>query len=302
MTMQQEGFKNSNPDYVGRFAPSPTGPLHFGSLVSAVASYLDAKANKGKWLVRIEDIDPKREPAGSSNKILHQLEKHGLFSDEKIIYQSKRSEAYLSALEKLEQCGLLFFCHCSRKLLEANHGIHSYPCLPEISSMPASRRLLAEKNIVIEFRDIFQGQQKQSIKEEVGDMVLYRKDKLFAYQLAVVIDDNFQKITHVIRGYDLLKITPRQIYLQKLLTLKTPTYGHIPIAINQKREKLSKQNLAASLDSRPAPKNLVRAINWLGLSVPDELSKTNHCSDLLMWAAGHWDNNKVPRLKEKTAS
>jgi glutamyl-Q tRNA(Asp) synthetase len=284
--------------YVGRFAPSPTGPLHFGSLVSAVASYLDAKANRGEWLVRIEDIDPPREPKGSSDKILRQLQEHGLQWDKKVLYQSHRTEAYLSALTTLKRSGLIFSCHCSRQQLKKHATTHSYPCSPASSSAPFSLRLFAEDNKIITFDDIFQGQQRQSIKEEVGDMVLYRKEGLYAYQLAVVIDDCFQNITHVIRGNDLLESTPRQIYLQNLLRLPTPTYGHIPIAVDQQGRKLSKQNVAPSLDCQAAPKNLTNAISWLGLSLPDKLSQTNHCNELLAWAVAHWSHDKVPRIQQ----
>ncbi|MBT3566802.1 MAG: tRNA glutamyl-Q(34) synthetase GluQRS [Porticoccus sp.] len=284
--------------YVGRFAPSPTGPLHFGSLVSAVASYLDAKANKGEWLVRIEDIDPPRESSGSSDKILRQLQEHGLQWDREVLYQSHRTEAYLSALKTLKRSGLIFSCHCSRQQLKEYAATHSYPCPPTSSSTLSSLRLLAEDNKIIIFDDIFQGQQRQSIKEEVGDMVLCRKDGLYAYQLAVVIDDCFQKITHVIRGSDLLESTPRQIYLQNLLKFPTPTYGHVPIAVDKEGRKLSKQNLAPSLGCQAATKNLTNAISWLGLSLPDKLSKTNHCDELLAWATTHWNHDKVPRMQQ----
>ena len=303
-----EGMKENISDpctlkYIGRFAPSPTGPLHFGSLVTAIASYLDAKANNGLWLVRIDDIDPPREPKGSSDKILQQLEEHGLYWDNEVLYQSQRSEAYLSAIKKLEENDVIFSCHCSRKQFQGEAAVHNYPCQSDNPSTLSSLRLRVKDNKLIEFYDLIQGYQNQSIKEHVGDIVLYRKEKLFSYQLAVVVDDAFQGVTNIIRGSDLLSVTPRQIYLQKLLGLRTPVYGHIPVVVTKNGDKLSKQNLnAASLDSQSVQKNLVTAINWLGLIVPDKFLKRNNPDELIKWAIDKWNIDTVPCVMENSTS
>jgi glutamyl-Q tRNA(Asp) synthetase len=293
--------------YIGRFAPSPSGPLHFGSLVSALASYLDAKANSGQWLVRIDDIDPPREIPGAADTILHQLQQHGLQWDGQVLYQSQRSNVYLSVLEQLQQAGLIYPCQCSRQQLKENGGIHNDRCEIQDPSAPSALRLSVVDPYQITFNDIFQGSQQQDIKYQVGDMVLYRKDNLFAYQLAVVIDDAHQGITHVIRGSDLLDSTPRQIYLQQQLKLPTPAYGHIPVAINCEGQKLSKQNLAAAADNKAAQNNLATAIRWLGLPLPNSLISTNnstlaHCDELLVWAIEHWQRELIPPILERLAS
>lgn len=293
--------------YIGRFAPSPSGPLHFGSLVSALASYLDAKANSGQWLVRMDDIDPPREIPGATDTILQQLQQHGLHWDGQVLYQSQRSDTYLSVLEQLQQTGLVYPCQCSRQQLKENGGIHNDRCEIQDPAAPSALRLSVVDPYQISFNDLFQGFQQQDIKHQIGDMVLYRKDKLFAYQLAVVIDDAFQQITHVIRGSDLLDSTPRQIYLQQQLKLPTPEYGHIPVAINDQGQKLSKQNLAVAIDNKAAQNNLVAAIRWLGLPLPNSLVSKNNltsarCDELLMWAIKHWQRALIPPVLERLAS
>ena len=287
--------------YIGRFAPSPSGPLHFGSLVSAMASYLDAKAHHGTWLVRIEDIDPPRELPGAADGILQQLQQHGLNWDGEILYQSQRTEAYLATLEKLQHMGVTYPCQCSRQQLKEQGGLHPCRCKLKDPSAPSALRLEAPTQSQITFNDIFQGQQRQDIKHEVGDVVLHRKDGLFAYQLAVVIDDAFQQISHVIRGSDLLDSTPRQICLQQLLALPTPLYGHIPVAINADGQKLSKQNLTPSIDAKTASANLISAMHWLGLPPPTELIHAD-CSELLVWGAENWRRERVPPVMERVAS
>lgn len=300
MTTNSSSYSYPHHPYIGRFAPSPSGPLHFGSLVSALASYLDAKAHHGKWLVRMEDIDPPREVDGAATTILQQLQQHGLCWDEDVLYQSQRSKAYLIALEQLKQSHRAYLCQCSRQQLKEKGGIHNYSCLPGDPTKPSATRLVISNNAKIEFTDIFQDQQQQDIKHFVGDMVLYRKDGLFAYQLAVVIDDAFQNITHVIRGSDLLDSTPRQIYLQQQLMLHTPQYGHIPVATNLDGQKLSKQNLAAPLSHDKSEVNLATAIRWLGLPLP-ELHRSN-CHELLTWAVQHWQRKLIPPVLERLAS
>lgn len=284
--------------YRGRFAPSPSGPLHFGSLVSALASYFDAKTNQGVWLVRMEDIDPPREMPGAADTILHQLEQHGLHWDETVLYQSQRSNAYLAVLKDLKHANLTYPCQCSRQQLKERQGIHNYHCELLDPSAPSALRLSTQESCQITFNDIFQGNQQQNIMSEVGDMVLYRKDNLFAYQLAVVIDDAFQQITHVIRGCDLLSSTPRQIYLQQQLKLAAPQYGHIPMAVNQDGHKLSKQNYAKAIDNNTAMDNLAIAMRWLGLPLPTNQPYTN-CDELLTWGISHWNHSVVPKMYEK---
>jgi glutamyl-Q tRNA(Asp) synthetase len=305
--MTTEPHSSVNPLYIGRFAPSPSGPLHFGSLVSALASYLDAKANHGKWLVRMEDIDPPREIEGAAATILQQLQQHGLHWDDDVLYQSQRSKAYLSTLKHLQKAGLIYPCQCSRQQLKDHGGIHTSTCQQYDPTAPSALRLSVSNNSQIEFDDLFQGVQQQNIKHEVGDTVLYRKDGLFAYQLAVVTDDAYQQITHVIRGSDLLDSTPRQIYLQQQLGLPSPRYGHIPVATNKTGEKLSKQNLALPIDNHLAPENIATAIRWLGLPLPERLpcqtsSHRTRCDELLAWAIEHWRRELVPSVMEKLAS
>ena len=292
----------SQSPYIGRFAPSPTGPLHFGSLVSALASYLDAKSHHGRWLVRIEDIDPPREEAGAADTILRQLEQHGLCWDGEVLFQHTRSEAYRDILQQLQQRELLYPCTCSRQILAESGGIHPAPCRKsaEIPRQPFALRLRVESPSTIVFDDLFQRQQRQNISHEVGDFVLLRKDGLFAYQLAVVADEAAQQITHVIRGADLLESTPRQIYLQQLLGFETPEYGHIPVAVDRQGEKLSKQNLAPSLDEAGVAENLVRALLWLGLPVP-ELLRGETPPVILAWAIPRWDRELLVGQIEKPA-
>ena len=297
--MRRRSLKNSNSEYIGRFAPSPTGSLHFGSLVSALTSYIDAKANHGLWLVRIDDIDPPRESKGSTKKILQQLQEHGLHWDKEVLFQSQRNNAYLSAIRKLKNDDLVFRCHCSRKELKDNVTIHNYPCRSKNSNNLYSLRLKAKDNSKVKFNDLFKGNQSQIIKRDIGDIVLYRKEKLFSYNLSVVVDDAFQQITHIFRGGDLLNVTPSQIYLQKLLGLKTPVYGHIPIAVDDKGTKLSKQNLAVSLDYKPAQKNLLNAINWLGFEVPTSLSKSKNPDQILTWAINNWQRTNIACIEKK---
>ncbi len=285
----------NNPAYTGRFAPSPTGPLHFGSLVTALASYLDAKAQGGTWLVRMEDIDPPRQLPGAEDTILRQLEAHSLLWDGQPLYQSQRSEAYLAALEKLSHSGLAYPCHCSRQVLQDTGGLHQRSCVPGDPRQPHALRLSVPDNCSIEFTDLFQGRQQQWVRQTAGDFVLLRKDGLFAYQLAVVVDDAYQGISHIIRGSDLLDSTARQVCLQQLLTLPTPVYGHLPIAVNEQGHKLSKQNLAPPVDNQRAGANLLAAMHWLGMQPPADLPTTNP-EVLLEWGVRNWHRTQLPQL------
>jgi glutamyl-Q tRNA(Asp) synthetase len=280
--------------YRGRFAPSPTGPLHAGSLVAALGSWLDARKNGGKWLLRIEDLDAPRCVPGADQQIQSQLLACGLFWDEAIIRQSQRQDAYQRALEHLNGIQCLYPCICSRQTIAsalANAGIETprnqemiYPgtCRPTaLVSNPAETlgdlqkawRIALPQKCHIEFKDLDLGSQSQNLNTEVGDFVLRRNDGLFTYQLAVVVDDAEQGITHIIRGQDLLSNTARQIYLQELMGYKRPEYRHLPLVLDEYGEKLSKQTLATQIntqDEKHALIELRKAAFHLGLrNLPD---------------------------------
>jgi glutamyl-Q tRNA(Asp) synthetase len=283
-------------DYVGRFAPSPSGPLHFGSLVAAVASYLDARASQGTWLVRMEDLDPTREPPGSADVILEQLADYGLQADGPILYQSTRLGAYQKVLSDLRARGLVYPCGCSRQQVRESGSVYDGTCLgnPPPAGQQCAIRLRVDDSLV-SFTDLVQGDQQQNLARETGDFVVRRKDGLFAYQLAVVVDDAYQGITHVIRGYDLLDSTPRQIYLQRLLGYPTPRYGHVPVIINQFGQKLSKQHFAEPIGRDEKKTLLHAAIRFLGLQPP---TAHHHwpVATQLDWAIAHWDIQAIPKL------
>jgi glutamyl-Q tRNA(Asp) synthetase len=286
----------------GRFAPSPSGPLHFGSLVAAVGSFLQAKARGGEWLVRIEDIDPPRAVPGVADDILHALEAFGLHWDGPVTYQSHRSMSYLAALEELRHMGTIYACACTRKEIADSSvaGIEG-PVYPGTcrDGLPANRTSWALRvrtdNSEIEFNDVWQGRISRRLKTDYGDFVVKRADGLFAYQLAVVVDDAEQGITEVVRGADLLESTPRQIHLQRLLHLPTPRYAHLPVAVNAQGEKLSKQTFAAPVSRKNPLPTLVRALDFLGQQPPVELLE-GEIESLWRWAVRHWQPDAVPRV------
>ncbi|MBU3630686.1 tRNA glutamyl-Q(34) synthetase GluQRS [Polynucleobacter sp. AP-Melu-500A-A1] len=275
--------------YRGRFAPSPTGPLHAGSLVAALGSWLDAQKNGGKWLLRIEDLDVPRTIPGAAQQIQSQLVACGLSWDEELTWQSKRQEGYQAALERLNTLQLIYPCTCSRQMIAntlAERGIQTprnqemvYPgtCRPEqlktyskeeLNSTKAAWRIALPKNCEIVFEDLALGKQSENLNPEVGDFVLKRNDGLFTYQLAVVVDDALQGITHIVRGEDLLSNTGRQIYLQHVLGMNTPQYRHLPLVLDEHGEKLSKQTLATPIQtetSKDALTELRKAAKHLGL-------------------------------------
>lgn len=282
--------------YRGRFAPSPTGRLHIGSLTSALASYLDAKANHGKWLVRMEDLDPPREIPGAAKAILSSLKTHGLNWDEPVIWQSHRHDAYQSMVDKLLEDGHAFYCHCSRTELKNNAGIHSTMCRkdPAVDITDCAIRLKVTAD-TIEFHDRIQNTFSQQLNTVVGDFVLKRKDSLFAYQLAVTIDDAYQNITHCVRGSDLLDSTPRQIFLQHRLKLPTIEYSHIPVIANAQDQKLSKQNHAKELKDEECCENLLASLRYLNQPLPPS-DLRNHTHDILNWATTHWAKTLIPQV------
>ena len=288
-----------NNTYVGRFAPSPTGPLHFGSLVAALASFLDARNHNGNWLVRVEDLDPPREIHGAPNEILEQLTYFGLSWDGDPLFQSNRITDYEQSLAALKASGLIFPCTCSRR---SYASVYPGKCRNQISSTqqssskdskhePSAERILVNDQM-IEFDDLFLGPQSFDLGSDVGDFILKRKDGLFAYQLAVVVDDQAQGITHVIRGNDLLDSTPRQIYVGQCLGFRALTYGHFPVVLGHDGHKLSKQSKAPPLPMNDAPSILNQALRALGQSpVP-----SSSVSNLLRQATEQWDRNLVPKL------
>jgi len=289
-----------NNSYIGRFAPSPTGPLHFGSLLGALASYLDARAHGGRWLVRIEDIDPPREVPGAAAAILDCLRAHGLDWDGEVMFQSARIDAYRAACAQLLEAGRAFYCTCSRADLLGNHGIyngHCRGCRHRPDAPHAIRLLAAVEKRPVEFTDRIQGFIRENIAREVGDFVIYRKEQLPAYQLAVVIDDAAQHITHIVRGSDLLDSTARQIYLQQCLQLATPSYAHIPVIANVHGQKLSKQTFATALDQNAARANLCAALEFLGQPLPTTALPT--VERLLQWAIAHWNIEAVPKQRSR---
>jgi glutamyl-Q tRNA(Asp) synthetase len=290
-----------SPTYRGRFAPSPTGPLHFGSLVAAVASYLAAMSHRGEWLVRIEDLDTPRVVAGAADDILHALESCGMQWDGTVMFQSTRTDAYRAALEKLRASGLVYPCACSRREIadSAVSGIEGpvYPgtCRDGLAPGKTARAWRIDtRGAQFAFDDGVQGRVQQNLESDIGDFVLLRADNLFAYQLAVVVDDAEQGITDIVRGADLLDSTPRQIYLQRLLNFPTPRYCHVPVVVNAAGEKLSKQTLAAAIDpARPLPA-LVSALRFLGQEPPDSLAQAG-VLEFWAWAIPNWKIDRVPR-------
>lgn len=282
-------------DYIGRFAPSPSGPLHFGSLVAALASYLDARSQGGSWLVRMEDLDPSREPPEAAALILSTLDVFGLHWDGTVLCQSQRLAAYAEALSDLQDRGLVYSCDCSRLQIQAIGGVYDGRCRQRqlLSSAGALRVVVPDDSVL--FEDAIQGPQQQNLFKECGDFVLRRKDGLIAYQLAVVVDDAFQQVTHIVRGSDLLASSPRQLYLQRLLGFPTPHYAHIPVAVNDSRQKLSKQHFATPLDQQYPAVQLLEALRFLGQSPDTDLAGAPPAV-LLAWAVIHWDIQAVPKL------
>jgi glutamyl-Q tRNA(Asp) synthetase len=293
--------------YRGRFAPSPTGPLHFGSLVAAAGSFLEARTRGGEWLVRMEDLDPPRVIPGAAGEILRALEACGMEWDGPVALQSGRNDAYHAALHRLRQAGRVYPCACSRREIAdsavagAEGPVYPGTCRGGVApSRTARAQRLDTRSAAVAFDDAIQGRIGCDLERECGDFVLYRADGVYAYQLAVVVDDAEQGITHVVRGADLLGSTPRQIYLQQLLELAQPRYMHLPVAVNERGEKLSKQTFAAPVDAaRPLPA-LVAALSFLGQPPPRELARAT-VGDLWTWAGKNWKLDRVPHVASAPA-
>ena len=278
--------------YVGRFAPSPTGPLHFGSLVAALVSYLHARARGGRWLVRIEDLDPPREMPGAASLILKQLERHGLEWDGEVVYQSERHHRYREVVEALMNAGKAYYCNCSRKDIRAMGGRYNGHCRRRTDLGPddTAVRIVVPEEDRVSYHDLFQGPHSSYPGRESGDFIIRRRDNYYAYQLAVVVDDMDQRITHVVRGRDLLETTPRQVWLFRQLGATAPVYGHVPLAMNCHGQKLSKQNHAPSLDEHSPTENLRCALKWLSLEMPADLGDPK---ELLALAQRDWHDGLI---------
>jgi glutamyl-Q tRNA(Asp) synthetase len=276
--------------YIGRFAPSPTGPLHFGSLLTAVASYCDAKANHGKWLVRIEDTDIPRIYPNSEIHILSCIDAFQFEPDAEIIFQKDRLAIYEQVLDQLKQQHAIYACQCTRKMLGSNH-IYAGTCRDLNLDFAEQAIRLKVDDLLICFEDRLQGRQCSNLKDDLGDFVLKRRDGIISYQLAVVVDDYLQGITHVVRGADLLDNTARQIWLGSILNYPSLSYMHLPLAMNDQGQKLSKQNLAQALDVSKASELLQQAL--LALGQPNV--ELNQPRIMLQQAVQQWDMNLIPK-------
>lgn len=284
--------------YRGRFAPSPTGPLHLGSLYTALAGFLHAKAQGGEWLLRIDDLDPYRTLPGAADRIRYTLEACGLYWDGPVMYQAGRTDAYRDALDRLLAVSLVYPCLCSRKdLIQAGSETSiAYPGFcrgRRLERGTGSHALrINTEGIRIAFEDRLQGPTQQDLETEVGDFILYRRDGVYAYHLATVLDDAEQGITEVLRGQDLLDSTPRQIYLQRRLGLPTPGYTHVPILVDRNGQKLSKQTFAPEAAIRKPGALLFQLLALLKQSPPAELASAR-ASEILNWAIPNWDISRL---------
>ncbi len=297
------GQSISGSSYTGRFAPSPSGPLHFGSLVAALGSYLDAKAAGGRWLLRMEDLDTPRNQPGAAEDILATLERYGFQWDGEVEWQSRRRPLYREALERLKDIGLAFPCGCTRREIADSSTGHPpgsespYPGTCR-NGLPPGRQARSWRFKVpageVVLADGVRGRISQNVADAIGDFVLLRADGVFAYQLAVVVDDADQGVSRVVRGADLLDSTPRQIMLQAALGLPFPSYAHLPVAANAAGEKLSKQTRARALAGLRPQEVLTTALAFLGQETPVGLEGAS-LDEFWRWAIGHWDMSRVPR-------
>ncbi|NMF89518.1 tRNA glutamyl-Q(34) synthetase GluQRS [Aromatoleum petrolei] len=294
------------PPYIGRFAPSPTGPLHFGSLVAAIGSFLEARSRAGRWLLRIEDVDAPRTVPGAADAIIATLARFGFEWDGEIVWQSRRLDAYRTAFEQLRVAGHVFPCACTRREMAdsalARDGSRIYPgtCRTGLPPGRSAHAWRVRAQGTVAFDDRVQGRQEEDLARDVGDFVVLRGDGQFAYQLAVVVDDAAAGVTDVVRGADLLGSTGRQIHLQHLLGVPTPGYAHLPVVVNAAGEKLSKQTLAAPIDALPPGTALAAALAFLGHMPPAELAH-GPLATQWAWAIANWKLDRVPRQTQAQA-
>lgn len=293
----------NNKIYIGRFAPSPTGDLHFGSLIAALASFLDARKNQGQWLLRMDDIDHQRNVAGSANSILYNLDRLGLHWDDEVLYQSQRDKYYQAALEQLIVKSHVFPCSCSRKeiqqltLKDGNTSIYPGTCRNKlIDQQQTYAWRLYTQGHKIAFHDRLYGYHLRDIEQTTGDFVIFRSDGISSYQLATVVDDAAQSITHVVRGFDLIDSTPKQILLQQVLSLNTPEYLHLPLATTQEGEKLSKRHQSKAIAQQKPTELILNALRFLNQHPEKQLADAS-IEDILDWAITHWDIKQLSQHK-----
>lgn len=288
--------------YRGRFAPSPSGPLHFGSLIAATASYLQARSQQGEWFLRIDDIDENRTVKGADQHIIQTLEQFAFEWQGEIIYQSHCKTDYQDALQQLIQQHLIYSCDCSRQKIrqQTQQGAYGYiyngHCRHKKTISAEHALRLRTENKAITFDDAILGHQQQNLETEVGDFIVRRRDQLFAYQLAIVVDDEKQGITDIIRGADLLDSSARQIYLQQQLAYTTPRYAHLPLATSPQGGKLSKLTAAPAINPQDAVSELFKALLFLGQQPPKEALQSD-INSLWQWAIQHWSLQKIPPQK-----
>ncbi|PSW18546.1 glutamyl-Q tRNA(Asp) ligase [Photobacterium sanctipauli] len=284
---------STNKHYIGRFAPSPSGPLHFGSLVAALGSYLQAQSQQGSWLVRMEDLDPPREMAGAADDILHTLEAYGLHWDGSVMYQSQRHEAYQAQIEQWLAHGQAYYCQCTRKQIKEAGGFYPGTCreLQQPAANSAIRLKVDEP--VTYFVDRRHGRIEIPAALAQEDFIIRRRDGLYAYNLAVVLDDIEQGVTEVVRGADLIEPTGRQIGLYRLLGQTEVSYLHLPLAVTENGNKLSKQNHAPAIDKTAPKPALMAAMRFLGMTPPDDLLASN-IDDILRWGSENWQLESLP--------
>ena len=286
--------------YIGRFAPSPSGELHFGSLIAALGSYLQARAQNGIWRVRIEDIDPPREVPGAAETILRQLDHYGLHWDGEVLWQSKRHEAYRERLAWLREQGLCYYCTCTRARIHAIGGLYDGHCRDLRLGAENAALRLRQTRPVLEFYDQLRGTIVADEPLAREDFIIHRRDGLFAYNLAVVVDDHFQGVSEIVRGADLIEPTVRQISLYQHFGWQAPDYIHLPLALNAQGNKLSKQNHAPALSTGDPRPEIVRALTFLNQDVIQEW-QTLSIEDLLKYAVANWRPEQIQHSQMRSA-
>lgn len=292
--------RNNTMSYIGRFAPSPSGPLHFGSLIAALGSYFQAKSNQGKWLVRIEDLDPPREMPGASRLILETLEAYHLHWDGEVVYQSQRHSLYQQQIDRWLDSGQAYFCHCTRKQIKELGGFYTGTCRDlKLTNDGQCAVRLRMSHPVYQFEDRRHGILSIPTALADEDFIIKRRDGLFAYNLAVVLDDIDQGVTEVVRGADLIEPTGRQISLYQMLDAKPVNYLHLPLALDNNGQKLSKQNHAKAIDNQNPKPALIDAMTFLGFDIDEEIS-TASLDEIILWGIENWHLSQLPSSTEIT--